>query len=188
MGLSSSPLTDSCEVGDVVVLILPHLASPPSSTQTHTIALSLAVVDGEEEATLLCLREEGSKEWYRDNRQEPLRGLTSAVLVQVVCVCVCISLYLKNGFDSGIFFGALVCFLIYLYVAFACSFHTHSFCTYIYTQVIDQAGYSQRNIPSLGGGVGYGAEAEDCWFIDEDDIPDGVLRPLDSCFTAPWMY
>ena len=59
---------------------------------------------------------------------------------------------------------------------------------YIYIQVIDQAGYSQRNIPSLGGGVGYGAEAEDCWFIDEDDIPDGVLRPLDSCFTAPWMY
>lgn len=28
--------------------------------------------------------------------------------------------------------------------------------------------YSQRVVPSLGGGLGYGAEADDVWSIDED--------------------
>lgn len=51
-----------------------------------------------------------------------------------------------------------------------------------------------RNIPSLGGGVGYGAEAEDCFVIDESDLEGagldagaraGLRRPLDNVGTAP---
>ena len=104
-------------------------------------------------------------------------------------MCVYVYVYISR-FDSGKFF-LCVCVFLWMCVAFCLLAYTHqsaSLHVFIYTQVIDQAGYSQRNIPSLGGGVGYGAEAEDCWFIDDDDIPDGVLRPLDSCFTAPWMY
>ena len=44
--------------------------------------------------------------------------------------------------------------------------------------------------------MGYGAEAEDCWVIDEGDLETAGLdagaraelrRPLDNVGTAPWM-
>ena len=42
--------------------------------------------------------------------------------------------------------------------------------------------YGQRPVPSLGGGPGYGAEADDCWSVDEDLLErvrqDGVLLPV----------
>lgn len=44
-----------------------------------------------------------------------------------------------------------------------------------------EAYYGQRPVPSLGGGPGYGAMADDCWSIDEAVIEkvreDGVLLP-----------
>lgn len=42
--------------------------------------------------------------------------------------------------------------------------------------------YGQRPVPSLGGGPGYGAEADDVWSVDEDVLgqvrADGVLLPV----------
>jgi len=38
---------------------------------------------------------------------------------------------------------------------------------------------SQRPIPSLGGGIGYGAEAVDCWELQED-IDDDVALPFED--------
>lgn len=129
---SPGPLTDSCTVGDVIVLVL------PSSLSHSSTFLALAVVDGPKEACLLCLRDPETREWYRDNRSDAtvLRGLTRESLLQVV----------------------------------------------------ENASYSQRNIPSLGGGVGYGADAEDCWLIEEKDLPGGLVKPLDVKATAPWMF
>ena len=41
--------------------------------------------------------------------------------------------------------------------------------------------FGQRPVPSLGGGPGYGAEADDCWSIDQEVLEkvkeDGVLLP-----------
>lgn len=41
--------------------------------------------------------------------------------------------------------------------------------------------YGQRPVPLLGGGPGYGAEAGDCWIIDEVVLEkvrsEGVLLP-----------
>ncbi|TFJ87420.1 hypothetical protein NSK_001752 [Nannochloropsis salina CCMP1776] len=129
---SPGPLTDSCTVGDVIVLVLPYSLSHSSTS------LALAVVDGPNEACLLCLRDPETLEWYRDHRSDAtvLRGVTTASLLQV----------------------------------------------------IENASYSQRNIPSLGGGVGYGADAEDCWLIEEKDLPGGLVKPLDVKATAPWMF
>jgi hypothetical protein len=126
------PLTDSCAVGDVIVLVL------PSSLSHSSTFLALAVVDGPNEASLLCLRDPETREWYRDNRSDAtvLRGVTTENLLQV----------------------------------------------------IENVSYSQRNIPSLGGGVGYGADAEDCWLIEEKDLPGGLVKPLDVKATAPWMF
>jgi len=42
--------------------------------------------------------------------------------------------------------------------------------------------YGQRPVPSLGGGPGYGAEADDVWLIDEDLLEeimeDGIIIPV----------
>jgi hypothetical protein len=129
---AAGPLTDRCDIGDVVVLVLPpFLPGAPSP-------LALAVVDGPKEACLLCMRDPDCPEWYRDYRDEVkvLTDVSSAALVRV----------------------------------------------------INDAYYSQRNIPSNGGGVGYGADAVDCWWIDEEDLPEGLGRPLDFVQNAPWMF
>lgn len=128
------PLTERCDIGDVVVLALPP--SVPPSVRPHPLAL--AVVDGPSEVCLLCMRDPDCNEWYRDYRDEEatvLKDMSAAALVRV----------------------------------------------------ISDAYYSQRNIPSLGA-TGYGAEAEDCWLIEEKDIPEGVGRPLEFTATAPWMF
>lgn len=49
-----------------------------------------------------------------------------------------------------------------------------------------------RCIPSLGGGQGYGAEAEDTWLIaDPSDVAllaqAQCRTPVDTVGTAPWM-
>ena len=42
--------------------------------------------------------------------------------------------------------------------------------------------YSQRVVPSLGGGPGYGASADDCWSMEEEVLDklesDGVKLPI----------
>jgi hypothetical protein len=42
--------------------------------------------------------------------------------------------------------------------------------------------YGQRPVPSLGGGPGYGAAADDCWSVEEDVLQrvrqDGVHLPV----------
>jgi len=128
---AAGPLTDRCDIGDVVVLVL-----PPSNPNAPS-PLALAVVDGPNEVCLLCMRDPDCPEWYRDYRDEiqVLTDVTSAALVRV----------------------------------------------------ISDAYYSQRNIPS-GGGTGYGADAVDCWLIDEEDLPEGLGRPLDFIQNAAWMF
>ena len=54
------------------------------------------------------------------------------------------------------------------------------------TDVIDDVTLSQRPVPSLGGGVGYGAEATDCWLLS--GLPDGVEVPLTDDTQAPWTH
>lgn len=45
-----------------------------------------------------------------------------------------------------------------------------------------EAYYGQRPVPSLGGGIGYGAEADDVWSVDEELLQvvesDGVELPV----------
>jgi len=69
------------------------------------------VADADELCVLqpLCVREEGSTEWYADSRVEPVAVAADAIV-----------------------------------------------------RVMDTFP-SQRPIPSLGGGIGYGAEGVDCW-------------------------
>ena len=42
--------------------------------------------------------------------------------------------------------------------------------------------YGQRPVPSLGGGPGYGAEAQEIWSVDEDTLlkleEDSVELPI----------
>jgi len=80
LGLGSGaagPLTDRCNVGDVVVLV--HSPSFPGVPSP----LVLAVVDGPNEVCLLCMR--GLK-WYRDCRDEVnvLTNVSSTALVRVL--------------------------------------------------------------------------------------------------------
>ena len=67
--------------------------------------------------------------------------------------------------------------------------HTHTH-THTLTHTLIHT-HARSNIPSLGGGVGYGAEAEDCWLVERSDLPESVwaaLRlPIDTVGTAPWM-
>ena len=49
-------------------------------------------------------------------------------------------------------------------------------------KVYGEAMYGQRPVPSLGGGPGYGAEADDVWSLDTDILEqiqlDGVVLPV----------
>lgn len=55
-------------------------------------------------------------------------------------------------------------------------------------RVLD-AFYGQLPIPSLGGGIGYGAEAAECWTLDRrGDLPDDVWLPVVGGGHAPWTH
>jgi hypothetical protein len=43
-------------------------------------------------------------------------------------------------------------------------------------------------VPSLGGGVGYGATAVECWTLVRDQVPDGVDVPVSDAGVAPWTH
>ena len=50
------------------------------------------------------------------------------------------------------------------------------------TRTYGEGWYGQRPVPSLGGGPGYGAEADSVWSVDEDVLErlqeDGVDLPV----------
>ena len=48
--------------------------------------------------------------------------------------------------------------------------------------------YGQLPVPSLGGGVGYGATAVECWTLVRDQVPDGVDVPVSDAGVAPWTH
>ena len=54
--------------------------------------------------------------------------------------------------------------------------------------VIDDVFYGQLPVPSLGGGVGYGATAVECWTLVRDQVPDGVDVPVSDAGVAPWTH
>mmetsp|Transcript_7540 Transcript_7540/g.31204 ORF Transcript_7540/g.31204 Transcript_7540/m.31204 type:complete len:174 (-) Transcript_7540:111-632(-) len=53
--------------------------------------------------------------------------------------------------------------------------------------VIDAA-YGQLPIPSLGGGVGYGAPAVDCYSVRRGDLPADVVPEVSEQGMAPWTH
>ena len=54
--------------------------------------------------------------------------------------------------------------------------------------VLDDVYYGQLPVPSLGGGVGYGATAVECWTLVRDQVPDGVDVPVSDAGVAPWTH
>ena len=54
--------------------------------------------------------------------------------------------------------------------------------------IIDDVFYGQLPVPSLGGGVGYGATAVECWTLVRDQVPDGVDVPVSDAGVAPWTH
>ena len=72
LGQSRIPLTDKADVGDVVVLLLPAQRQ------------MLAVVDGDYMATLLCMRDASSNEWWRDDRAAVLEDIGGESIVKVI--------------------------------------------------------------------------------------------------------
>ena len=54
--------------------------------------------------------------------------------------------------------------------------------------IIDDVFYGQLPVPSLGGGVGYGATAVECWTLVRDQVPDGVDVPVSDSGVAPWTH
>ena len=73
----------------------------------------------------LCIREQGSTEWYLDSRVEPLNLAEDAII-----------------------------------------------------RIMDTYP-SQRPVPSLGGGIGYGADALDCWELQEE-LDDKCAIPIED--------
>lgn len=55
------------------------------------------------------------------------------------------------------------------------------------TAVLD-AFYGQLPIPSLGGGVGYGAPAVECWTVRRAELPADVVLPVLDDGMAPWTH
>ena len=54
--------------------------------------------------------------------------------------------------------------------------------------VFDDVFYGQLPVPSLGGGVGYGAPAIECWTVARAAVPDGVDVPVSADGVAPWTH
>jgi len=54
--------------------------------------------------------------------------------------------------------------------------------------IIDDVFYGQLPVPSLGGGVGYGATAVECWTLVRGQVPDGVDVPVSDAGVAPWTH
>jgi len=54
--------------------------------------------------------------------------------------------------------------------------------------VLDDVYYGQLPVPSLGGGIGYGATAVECWTLERSKIPDGVDVPVSESGVAPWTH
>lgn len=50
------------------------------------------------------------------------------------------------------------------------------------------AEYGQRPIPSLGGGIGYGAPAVDCWTVETKDLPKQLELRVTDQGMAPWTH
>ena len=55
-------------------------------------------------------------------------------------------------------------------------------------EAIVDAYYGQLPVPSLGGGVGYGASAVECWTVDRAAVPEGVDVPVSADGVAPWTH
>lgn len=85
---------------------------------------------------LLCIRESGSSEFYADSRVPPIT-ISATDIVKVYTI------FTFQASSLTLFFSVLRSSSDDL-------------------QVLDTYP-SQRPIPSLGGGIGYGAEAVDCW-------------------------
>ena len=54
--------------------------------------------------------------------------------------------------------------------------------------VLDDVYYGQLPVPSLGGGVGYGATAIECWTVGRAAVPEGVDVPVSADGVAPWTH
>ena len=54
--------------------------------------------------------------------------------------------------------------------------------------VLDDVYYGQLPVPSLGGGIGYGAPAVDCWTLPRGDVPADVVVPVSEAGVAPWTH
>ena len=106
---------------------------------------------------LLCIREGGSTEFYADSRVPPIT-VSSSDVVRVR----------RFRFAHNRTIDSCIRPLEYV-------LKRRGSCTTSLSQVFNDASQvldtypSQRPIPSLGGGIGYGAEAVDCWELQASD-------------------
>ena len=54
--------------------------------------------------------------------------------------------------------------------------------------IIDDVFYGQLPVPSLGGGIGYGATAVECRTLGRAQVPEGVAVPVSDSGVAPWTH
>mmetsp|Transcript_2983 Transcript_2983/g.9018 ORF Transcript_2983/g.9018 Transcript_2983/m.9018 type:complete len:152 (-) Transcript_2983:663-1118(-) len=55
-------------------------------------------------------------------------------------------------------------------------------------EAIVDAWPTQLPVPSLGGGVGYGSPAIDCFVVRSQDLPDDLALRVVERGTAPWTH